>query len=166
MREIPLSRGLVALVDDEDYDRVMAVDSKWYAKRHRHTDYARRNVWKNGKRTTIPMHQFVIGAEGGLVVDHINGNGLDNRRSNLRVITNAQNRRNQTHKIPGCSSRFKGVSLHRGSWRATIGWTDSKGKHWKELGHFSTEKSAQRAYAAAAAVLHGEHAAPYVEAAE
>jgi hypothetical protein len=166
VREIALSRGLVALVDDEDYHRVMAVDSKWHAKRHRQTDYAKRNLWINGKRTTRTLHQMVMRAKPGELVDHINGNGLDNRKCNLRIVTGIQNRRNQTHKVPGCSSRFKGVNWNKGKWRATIGWTDVNGKHRKELGRFTTEEAAQEAYAAAAKLLHGEYAAPYVQAAE
>jgi hypothetical protein len=163
MRHIELSRGLVALVDDEDFERVMA-GAKWFAKRHRNTDYARRNVWIDGKRTTASMHRFITGAPASLVVDHIDGNGLNNQKSNLRLLTDAQNQINKTNKRKGCSSRFKGVSFFtsRGLWRATI----QLNRKWTCLGCFPTEEQARDAYAAAAVRVHGEFAAPYVEADE
>jgi hypothetical protein len=164
VREIALSRGLVALVDDEDYHRVIAVDSKWYAKRHRQTDYARRNVWVNGKRTTVTMHAMITGCPKGLLVDHRDGNGLNNRRENLRVATNSQNSKNKTRKAGGCSSRHKGVCWSKRDkvWRASIA-ADGK---WKHLGNFKSEAEALSAYARASVLMHGEYAAPYVEAEE
>lgn len=161
MREIPLSRGLVALVDDEDYERVVAL-GKWCADRGRHTEYA--VLPRTSRRKKMYLHRFLTGAPRGLDVDHINGDGLDNRRTNIRVVTRAQNQRNRTRKQDGCSSRFKGVTFHKqtGKWQAQI----AKGTAHLSLGLHATERAAQEAYANGALLLFGEHAAPYVEAAE
>jgi len=95
MKEIPLSQGLVALVDDEDFERVNQF--KWCAsKESRGTKfYAIRWQRINGKQTKIRMHRFILGLppgkeckhyQSGLVVDHVNGNSLDNRKRNLELI--------------------------------------------------------------------------------
>ena len=91
MKKIPLSRGLFALVDDEDYDELNKYN--WNATEVRGAYYARRYVgFQDGKSITIKMHQQIMGENGA---DHINGDGLDNRRSNLRPATEQQNRWNR-----------------------------------------------------------------------
>lgn len=94
-----------------------------------------------------------------MMIDHKNGNGLDNRRSNLRFCTNAQNQHNQrkwgSRSGKPLSSRYKGVSWHRrGHWRAKI---QAQGKR-RYLGQFQSEEAAARAYDRAARELHGEFA--------
>lgn len=95
MKKIPLSQGLFALVDDEDYERVSQY--KWCAsKESRGTKfYAIRWERINGKQTKIRMHRFILGLppgkqcshyQNGLVVDHVNGNSLDNRKCNLELV--------------------------------------------------------------------------------
>ncbi len=79
MKEIPLTLGKVAWVDDADFDRVSAY--KWHAYRGGHTFYAIRNVMlPNGKRGTLSMHALIFGKKRGFEIDHRDGNGLNNRK--------------------------------------------------------------------------------------
>ena len=165
-RKIPLSgkkgAGLYALVDDADYESL--VRQRWRLHRRRHGsevwDYTSTGSRRSG--TNYLMHRMLMGAEAGQTVDHINGDGLDNRRSNLRFATQLEqmrNRRpNRQHK--GCkpASRFKGVEAEPDSvghpWRARI---RVNGKRIN-LGWHPTEVSAARAYNAAALEHFGEFA--------
>ena len=90
MKEIKLIHGKVALVDDEDFERLSLF--KWCADRKRSTYYAIRNIlYLDNKQTTISMHREILNAPPAMQVDHINGNGLDNQRNNLRLCTHQQN---------------------------------------------------------------------------
>jgi hypothetical protein len=92
------------------------------------------------------------------IVDHINGNGLDNRKENLRVVTVVENARNSRGKVRSRKSQYKGVSFcigRKSPWRATI---EAGGHGQKHLGYFSTEEEAARAYDQAAAEVFGEFA--------
>jgi len=92
VKEIELTRDQVALVDDDDYPTL--VKSSWYAlSRHNHW-YAVTSSSKGGP-TTVYMHRVIMDAPKGMQVDHINHNGLDNRRRNLRLCTHAENLRNR-----------------------------------------------------------------------
>ena len=112
---IPLTQGKFAIVDAEDYDRLNRY--QWYACKCKSTYYAARGVG----RQTIRMHREIMRASKGVLVDHINHNGLDNRKSNLRLCTNAQNSYNQQASSTG-TSIYKGVSWHKCSrkWSARI----------------------------------------------
>jgi hypothetical protein len=90
------------------------------------------------------------------VVDHVNGDGLDNRRENLRIVTTAQNNYNRRPRKRPKSSQYKGVSLNRATdqWQAFI----KKGDERRYLGHYASEQDAARAYNAAARHYFGEHA--------
>ncbi len=138
MREIELTLGQTALVDDEDYERLNRV--KWFANKGAKTFYARRNSpWVNGKHTAVFMHHEVAGKPPkGLMIDHINGEGTDNRQENLRLVTNRQNCQNINHKKR--SSEYPGVSWYgpRNKWVAMI---NIKGKT-KNLGYSVDEKEA------------------------
>lgn len=93
MKEIQLTRGKVAIIDDDDYDRVSTFRWNWDSR------YAKRTVWFNGKCKTIMMHSFIMGCPmKGLVTDHINRNKLDNRKSNLRICTQKENMDNVGEK--------------------------------------------------------------------
>lgn len=154
MREIPLTRGYVALVDDEDYERVAA--KKWgvTVKPQDTTPYAQNGVRVAGRMTSVAMHRFILDAPIELVVDHINGNGLDNRRANLRLCSRSENQWNR-RKSSQNTSGFKGV-FHRGGTR----WIARITAHGKtvHLGRFRDPTIAARAYDAAALRLHGEFA--------
>lgn len=150
MKKIPLTKGYVAIVDDEDYNELSK--HKWCADNSSKTNvYALRRVGKKLSR----MHNEIIGRKDGLEIDHINGNGLDNRRANLRFCTRSQNRMNG-RKNADNTSGYKGVTKSKKSpnnpWHAHIKFNGIT----KHLGNYKTKEDAARAYDAAAKELHGE----------
>jgi hypothetical protein len=151
MREIELTQGKVALVDDCDYE--LLNEHKWSAAKSGKTFYA---VRVDGKKTTIHMHRLIIGlVKGdGIKVDHKNHNGLDNQRENIRVCTNTENNRNQQTQGRVKSSQYKGVYKSANKWCAKIVVT-RKNIH---LGRFSCELEAAEAYDLNALKLFGEFA--------
>ncbi len=157
MKEIPITKGRVALVDDEDYAAI--AQWKWGIFTGNGQAYAVRAERANNRRHYIRMHHLVLPKKPGFMIDHINGNSLDNRRSNLRYATAAQNSQNRPgNTLHNRSSQYKGVS-HRPSpcaspWQADI---LAFGKR-TYLGVYATEIEAARAYDAAARIHHGEFA--------
>jgi hypothetical protein len=153
MKEIPLTKGLVALVDDEDYEwlsKMKWCDSHGYAVRR-----ARLND-NPSKKYIQQMHRAIVGLGYGekRFVDHIDGNGLNNQRSNLRIANDAENGWNRSANKNN-KSGFKGVSLHQsGKWIAQI----CASRNRLYLGLFVTPEEAHEAYRAAAAKMHGEFA--------
>ena len=152
-RKIPLTQGKSTTVDDEDFDRLNAY--KWYANKEGNTYYAVRHS-KRQNRKMIRMHREILGfkAGDGKQIDHINSNGLDNRRANLRICTRSQNKQNQ-HSVCG-TSRYKGVCWHKQTkkWQADI-CLERRQIH---LGLFDNEIEAAKAYDAKAKELFGEFA--------
>lgn len=140
MAEILLSQGKTVQLNDDDLPLV--ADHTWSAQQVRHHWYA---ITYTG-RIRIYMHRLLMDAPKSLQVDHTDGDGLNNQRSNLRLVTIAQNQQNRRTSFG--SSRFKGVSWNKriSRWRATI---KIKGKT-KELGHYVNETDAARAYDRAA----------------
>lgn len=149
--EIPLTRGLVALVDDADYDLVVAA-GKWHAGSEGSRFYARRSYQREGNRWSVRMHTLVTGWD---FVDHINGDGLDNRRQNLRPADDSKNSMNRGMRSDNTSG-FKGVVRRGSRWMARIKLHDRR----TYLGTFATPQEAAHAYDAAALVLFGEFARP------
>lgn len=149
MKEIPLTHGQTALIDDEDAELVARYN--WIA-------VHRKNLWYgqgSAKGEKVLMHRLVMGFPEGQVVDHRNGIGTDNRKENLRVTTQAQNGRNRRANA-NSSSGFVGVSWSkdRHRWLACIK-VDGKTKN---LGRFKTETEAAQAYNTAAKAAFGEFA--------
>lgn len=158
MKEITLNLDYVALISDEDYERVVEA-GPWSTKvSHGVPMYARRSIRKpDGIRTKQSLHRFILGlTDPRILVDHKNRYGLDNRRENLRLATVSQNGANAHKHRDGTTSRFKGVSWHRRDrkWRAQIGFEG----HRVALGYFTDELSAARAYDVAARKHFGEFA--------
>lgn len=149
-KQIPLSQNKFATVDDQDYDWLSrhkwSYDPKGYAARSVRSD--------NGRYTVLYMHRAILNASGPCVVDHIDADGLNNQRSNLRITTVAQNVYNARPQKK--TSNYKGVSIHRQTnlWQASI----KKGSTRIFLGLFENEEAAARMYNAAARYLFGEHA--------
>ncbi len=146
VRRIPLGSGLFAIVDACDYPEISKY--KWRASRHGPTVYA--SCVKRGK--VVYMHRMILRARKGCLVDHIDGNGLNNRRCNLRVCTHQQNRANVGPR--GGVSRFVGVGRMRDKWQARITF---RGKVF-HLGTFDDEVEAAKARDRKAYELHGEYA--------
>lgn len=136
MKQISLTQGKFAIVDDEDFDFLSQF--RW----HYAEGYA-------SKAPHIRMHRLLMNTPEGYLTDHINNNTLDNRRSNLRVVSPSQNSMN-TLKRNSIYSPYKGVDYHKGEWRSRI-----KGKL---IGGFTTEHAAALAYDLWATALFGEYA--------
>jgi len=153
-RRIRLSRGQYAIVDVEDFDKLNKY--KWYAIPKRDTFYAKRYGVKNGRQTTIAMHQQIMGFPPDCFIDHKNHNGLDNRKENLRIATPAQNACNTRKMSKPCSSKYKGVSYDsdKNLWRAYITYNGKR----IYLGRFDNEADAAKAYDAAAKLYFGRFA--------
>lgn len=101
MKLVPLTKGYFAKVDDEDYDRVLSCGS-WYANEASpDMFYAAHTAYKNGKTQKIMMHRFIMDAQPGLVVDHINHDTLDNQKKNLRLCSHQENLKNRKNKRKG-----------------------------------------------------------------
>ncbi len=151
-KTIPLTQGQFALVDEEDFAWLMqwnwCADYKaqvdiWYAARTRRT-------------SGTLLHRVILGARRGQCVDHINGNGLDNRRSNLRLATYTENAQNRRKARGTFSSQYKGVywCAPTKKWRAQV----QPNRTSVYLGQFDTEESAAKAYDAKARELFGAFA--------
>lgn len=143
-------------MDQDDY--YAQVRHKWHTAKGTRTVYAVRQICLGkGKTKAVHMHREIIGAPTGMFVDHINRNGLDNRKANLRLATRLQNARNRPKTNKATSSQYKGVSYRRanGKWSATI-FADGRNVH---LGYFETEIEAAKTYDEAAIERYGQFAA-------
>jgi len=149
MKKIKLTQNKYALIDNEDYNLIKTY--KWYAAISRKKYYAVTNL--NNK--TKQMHRLIMNLKKDQIIDHINGNGLDNRKSNLRLCSNKENARNRGKNINNTSG-YKGVtwSKEKNKWNARICF------NYKDiyLGDYKNIKDAARAYNEAAIKYHGEFA--------
>jgi hypothetical protein len=155
MKEIKLTQGKVALVDDEDFEYLN--QWKWCAGEHGKTFYVRRNGYINGKRRTIQMHWLIMGDMEGKEIDHKDGNGLNNQRDNLRFGTHRQNGMNCRKR--GSKSKYKGVYIQFVDGKCPIIGAGIKlnGKS-VYIGRFKTEEEAARKYDEIALKEFGEFA--------
>lgn len=152
-----MTRGYVAIVDDEDFDRVSAFNWQVAVRKvggKLTPMYAQRACRSSENKKSVQlMHVFLTGHSG---VDHFDGNGFNNRRDNLRHANQAQNSANSKKRVFKSSSLWKGVSWDAAAlkWRASI----TKDGHAHNLGRFKLECNAAQAYNFAAAEMFGEFA--------
>lgn len=155
MKIITLTKGYSCMVDDEDYEYLSQF--KWYAKKSRNLHYAARSNKKDkSKPITIWMHRDILNLHGSeYVCDHIDGNSLDNRKSNLRKCTSSQNRLNCPARKDS-STGIKGVFKLKGTnnFYAKI----RANGVIKNLGSFVNIEDAKEAYNKEAVIIHGEFA--------
>ena len=150
MKEIKLTQNKFALVDDEDFERV--IKYKWHLDKGRNTFYARTNI--NGKK--IRMHRFICNVENkSILIDHKDCNGLNNVKSNLRVCNMSKNEGN-SYKKRISSSKYKGVTWYKPykKWRSQIMYNYKN----YNLGYFETETEAAIRYNQQALIFFGEFA--------
>jgi transcriptional antiterminator Rof (Rho-off) len=158
VKEIPLTRGKIALVSDEDYDRVK--DIKWYAERKvscsgRERFYARGTDPTRRKKLEY-LHLVIMGDTGGFQVDHIDGDGLNCTRENMRLSTHGENNFNKGIQHNNTSG-YKGVTRNKDGkkcWRARI--VANKQRH--TLVYTNDIEFAARVYDVAALYVHGAFA--------
>lgn len=143
--------SLWAMVDDDDYDRVIEA-GPWFRLIDSNTTYVQRNIFVDGRRTGQKLHNFITDFDR---VDHIDHDGLNNQRFNLRLATQRQNTQN-TRPRRGGTSQYKGVSWdkQRGKWQVYI-YIDSRQFH---LGLFDDEVEAALTYDRRARIEFGEFA--------
>lgn len=151
-RLIPLTKGKFAIIDEEDDNKISGYN--WTVLECPNASYARANSQVNKKSTTILMHRLIMKAQKGQEIDHINHNGLDNRKCNLRFCTHSQNQMNR--RIQKKTSEYKGVHWDR----VTKRWQSAIKQNQKLifLGRFANKKEAAMAYDEAASKLFGEFA--------
>lgn len=151
VREIPLTRGFVAIVDAADFARAM--EFVWVARPNGRLDRPGTLKWYASCPKIGLLHRWLMDAPKSLQVDHINGDSLDCRRANMRLCTVSENMRNRPRPAswgPG----FKGVKKYKGRYRAVIGFESRQVR----LGSYATPEEAAAAYDEAARRLHGEFA--------
>jgi len=138
------------IVDDENYEELNKYNWSALVNPSRsNTQYARRTKPNSGGKL-IMMHRVVINCPDGFYVDHINGDGLDNRKENLRICTDGQNKMNRI-PLKNTKSKYKGVLCNEKCISAAININGKK----KHLGTFKTEEEAAKAYDEAAKIHHG-----------
>jgi len=152
MIEISLTKGKFAFIDDEDWDLVK--NYKWY---YNNNGYAETSIkQENGKHKTTGMHRLIINNNNPKIhIDHINHNGCDNEKYNLRLCTHQQNHMNQSSN-KNSTSKYMGVNWEksRKKWKSQIGFNNKR----IFVGYFINEEDAARAYDNKAKELFGEFA--------
>lgn len=153
MKEISLTLGKVALVDDDDYERI--VRHKWQFYPYNAGYAVRKGSKRNGEPRTVRMHREIMNAPKGVQIDHINGNGLDNRKSNLRFANTQQNAFNREKPSVNCSSKYKGVLKRRddSNWVVRIKYNNRQ----FHLGTYQSETYAAAVYNVAAHIMFGSY---------
>lgn len=153
-KEIKLTRGLISIIDDEDFDKVNLY--KWYAAKNGNTCYAATGITINKKQKTLLMHRYILGCEDKKdLIDHIDMNGLNNQKNNIRISNKYQNSSNR-NKTALNKSGYKGVCWDKRSnrWRAQLVVKQQK----IYLGTYYCLIKAAKAYNEAAIKYHGEFA--------
>lgn len=152
MKEIQLTQGKFALVDDEDYDYLISL--KWSTRNHSGNSYACYSYVSKGKRNSFPMHRLIMGViNKTVIIDHIDHNGLNNQKSNLRICSRQQNSCNRS-LTKNSFSKYKGVTFRRNRWHSRI----CINRKNIPLGYFKNEIDAAKSYDKGAKKYHGEFA--------
>lgn len=153
-KEIKLTKGQVAIVDDEDYIKINQY--KWCVyKKYNGKYYAKRGIKVNKKSKSILMHRQILDYPDTEEIDHINGNGLDNRKENIRICNRSQNKGN-VNKYSNNLSGYKGVCWCKVKkrWRVTIQYIGKQ----TYLGYFDDIIEAAKIYDKKARELFGKFA--------
>jgi hypothetical protein len=158
VKTIHITRGTVAFVSDEDYDYINSFN--WSCRPNDNgTAYAiRKGRRRTDEKRTVEMHREIIKVPKGMQIDHINGDGLDNRRENLRIACVQTNAFNRGKPSMACTSQYKGVLRRQGKivWEARLKYNDKA----IYLGNYADEEDAASAYNYAAILMFGEFAKP------
>lgn len=163
-REIELTQNKTALINEEDYERVSALN--WAAVKTAEGKYYAR-AWNPATKSKVYLHRFINETPEGMHTDHIDGDGLNNTRENLRTCTHRQNLLNRTKLRPrGTSySQYKGVTLDKRTketdrpWLARLSHSVSKAcNRSQHIGRYASEEEAARAYDVVISELYGEFA--------
>lgn len=137
----------IVYLDKKDLKLVKSYN--WHLQKGGRTFYPLTNIHKNNKRTVIRIHMLLYPNK---LIDHIDGNGLDNRRKNLRIATKQENNRNTNKRLDGITSKYKGVCKHNTGFVAQISINGER----NYIGWFKNEKEAARAYNKEAKKYFGE----------
>ena len=153
MKQIPITRGAVVIVDDDDYERINS--RKWELNPEGCRYAVRKGSKRKGEPRTVQMHREILDAPPGVVIDHINGNGLDNRKCNLRFADTQKNAFNKKKARGKFTSKYKGVLKRKGkdTWTVRIKFND---RHIELGGHYKTEEYAAAIYNFASRIMFGE----------
>jgi len=152
MKYLPLNKGLYALLDDDDFFRIR--QRGWHAVKKYQITYVRRTVGKRGQQKCVYLHHEVLGVISGKHIDHINGDGLDNRKENLRITSPSHNQANRKNKNKNNTSGFRGVTFSKRDqiWIAQI----MVNRRCLCVGRFDSAIEAAKARDAAALKIFGD----------
>jgi len=149
MKKIKLTQNKYALVDDEDYEFLSRW--KWCAHKGGRTYYAKSTQYSDGKKRTLYMHRLIMIPAPGQEIDHIDRNGLNNQKANLRVCTHKENSVNRIYRN---KTGYRGIKKHGNRWEARISF--HKKRYY--LGIYHTPEEAAHVYSIAAKKYYGEFA--------
>lgn len=144
-------KGYEVIIDDDDYEKISRYSWSIYGAGKPY--FAAYSHVENGKNIKIILHRIILGKSNGMIIDHINGNTLDNRKCNLRFCTKTENSRNRKRNL---KSKYKGICFHEstGKWEARI----KVNKKSIYLGIYNSPEDAHIAYCKAAKKYHGDFA--------
>lgn len=151
MKEIKLTQGKIALVDDDDFEKLNQWE--WHAK----TFYKSKKWYaaRSQKGKTILMHRIILNPTSGMDIDHQDNNGLNNQKSNIRICTRSQNRENTGKRIDN-KTGFKGVCWYQKYKKYSSSISHNRKRIF--LGYFNTPLEAAKIYNEYAKKIHGDFA--------
>lgn len=147
---VPLTKGYEAIIDTEDVEKVEKFN--WYSNVNGRAVYGQRSINRLNCRRTVMLHMAVSGMIEGKEIDHVNGDGLDNRKANLRHVLHSENMKNAKKRVTS-KHKYKGVCINHNRFSAKIR-NDNKSIY---LGTFDTQEEAHAAYCHASIEMHGKY---------